>query len=287
MRVTDISLYSNNVEFINFSLIKADPLAQYVIRNITGLDAENIIHKFYGFGAQTISKYYDFRLSPRDIVMKIALNPHFRLAETYSDVRDDLYRAISSARTGLITIYFNAVGTSIAQITGFISKFEISHFEEVPEVTMTIHCDDPIFRAVNPVVYTAVDVSPMVQTLTGPPTVVADGDSTAPHGFALQLKVDSAIPQLTIQDAYDDPEWKFQIIPNGGFILDDVLHFSSEFSNKELYIDRSGTIIHLMDRIQPGSIWPIIFPGANEFYLMEFSSFTLEELSFHAAYWGV
>ena len=287
MRVTNMSLYSNDVEFINFSLIKADPVAQYVVRNITGLDAEAIVHKFYGFSAKTISKYYDFRLLPRDIVMKIALNPHFRLDETYSDIRDKLYRAISSARTGLVTIYFNAIGTSVAQITGFISKFEVSHFEAVPEVTMTIHCDDPVFRSINPVIYKNEDVTRMVRALDPNPIIIADSDSTAPHGFALQVTFSAATPQFTVQDTYTNPEWRFQVIPSGGFLTGDILYFSSEFNDKYLYIIRGGVTTHLMDRIQPGSIWPVIFPGANEFQFMELANFTWNELKFLSAYWGV
>jgi len=287
MRVTNISLYSNDVEFINFSLLKADPAAEYAVRNITGLDAEDIIHKFYGFGAKTASKFYDFKLSPRDIVMKVALNPHFRLNQSYSDVRDKLYKAISSSRTGLVTMYFNSIGIAVAQITGFITKFEVTHFEAVPEVQITLHCDDPMFRAINPVVYNDEDISVMTRSITPSTVVIADSDSTAPHGFALIVTFTAPTPQFTIQDAVSNPEWAFQVIPSGGFLVDDVLWFSSEFSNKYLHIVRGGTTIHLMDRIHPGSIWPVIFPGANEFYFPEIFNFTWTQLNYHYAYWGV
>lgn len=282
MRVTNVGLYAaNNVEAINFSLSKSDPSAQYMVRTMIGLDAEDLVPKFYGFGLVNKPKFYDFGMKPRDIVIRIVLNPRFNLDESYSDVRDDLYRIISATRTGLITLHFNSGGTTVAKISGFITKFEVPHFAPLPEVQITVRCDDPIFRAINPVIYDPTELK------TTNPIIIADSLSTAPHGFTMKVTFKATSPQFSVQDLASNPEWKFVVIPNDGFASGDVLYFSSDLANKYLYMVRASVTTHLVDRIQPGSIWPVIFPGANTFYFPEIANFNWNDITYYAAYWGV
>jgi hypothetical protein len=282
MRVTNVGLYAaNNVEAITFSLSRSDPTAQYMVRTIIGMDAEDLVPKFYGFGLVTKPKYFDFGMKPRELVIRIVLNPRFNMDESYSDVRDDLYRIISATRTGMVTLHFNSGGTTVAKISGFITKFEVPHFSPLPEVQITIRCDDPMFRAINPVIYDPTELK------TTNPIIIADSLSTAPHGFTMKVTFKATSPQFSVQDLASNPEWKFLVIPSGGFASGDVLYFGSERLNKYLYMVRSGVTTYLVDRIQPGSIWPIIFPGANTFYFPEIATFNWNELLYYAAYWGV
>jgi hypothetical protein len=281
MRVTDISLYSNNIETVAFSLSQAEPDAQYYVRDMAGLDSEDLIPRFYGFGAQTKTKFYDFVLKPRLIVIRFVLNPRFNLDESYSDVRDGLYKSISSARSGLIYLHFNSGGSTVARIAGFITKFEVPYFTPLPEVQLTVRCDDPILRGVNPVLYKQGEIK-----ITNP-IIIPDSLSTAPHGFSFQVTFKAACPSFTIQDQQDNPDWKFQVIPSGGFLVGDILNFSSEHINKQLYITRGATVIYLVDKITTDSIWPVIFPGTTTLYFVDIASFDWNSVEYNAAYWGV
>lgn len=282
MKVTSVDLYSPNFsEAITFSLRENDPRSQYMVKEILGLDAEEIIARYYGSGQYDRANYYELGLKPRDIVFRIVLKPRYNLDESVSDIRDDLYRAISATRTGQISLNFNSGGTLVASINGFINKFEVPYFAKLPEVQLTVRCDDPMFRGVSPVVYKATE-------LGSDTTInVVDSLSTAPHGFTLQVTFDASSDHFRIRDKYPQSNWIFDIHPAGGFLSGDVLYMSSEFSNKYLYILRSGDPIHLIDRLQSGSIWPIIFPGVNEFYLDDAANFNWDSLQFYAAYWGV
>lgn len=282
MRVTSVTLYADpGEEVITFSLRDPDSRAQYIVRNITGLDAEELIPRFYGAGLYTKPKFFDIGIKPRDIVMRIVLNPRIRLDESYSDIRDDLYRAISATRTGMVMLHFNAGATTVSRIGGFITKFEVPYFTQLPEVQITVRCDDALFKAINPVIFNPADLK------TTNPILIADSLSTAPHGFYMQLTFKATAASFTIQDVPTNPEWKFKIIPNGGFLSGDVLYFSSDWSNKYLYMVRGGVTTYLIDRIEPQSIWPIIFPGANSFQFVDIASFNWNSLSYYAAYWGV
>jgi hypothetical protein len=282
MRVTTVTLYAvPGEEVITFSLRDSDPRAQYVIRNMVGLDAEELIPKFYGSGLYTKPKFFDFGLKAREIVARIILNPRIRIDESYSDIRDELYRAISSTRTGQVTLHFNSGATTVSQISGFITKFEVPYFTQLPEVQITIRCDDPMFRGINPVEFEPADMK------TVNPIIIADSLSTAPHGFCIELTFKAAAPSFTIQDVPTNPEWLFKVVPSGGFLIGDKLYFSSEFANKYLYMVRAGVTTYLTDRIQPNSIWPILFPGSNSFHFVDIASFNWNEVDFYPAYWGV
>lgn len=284
MRVTNVEMQSPTLEEpIDFSLSSNDQKARYKVRTIVGLDAEGIIPKFYGWGANgdAGSRYYSFSMKDREIVMRVALNPQYRLNEMHSDIRDELYRAISSTRTGKIALYFKAGATTVSRIYGLITKFEVGYFERVPEVQLTVQCDDPMFRGVNPIVYEPSDLA------TANPVVIGDPISTAPHGFEMQITFDHTTPSLTIQDEASSPNWMFTVTPSGGFLVGDVLHFSSEYSNKQLYLVRGASTIELIDKISPSSMWPIIFPGINTFYFLDIAKFDWNYLNFYASYWGV
>lgn len=282
MRVTTVALYSEvNTEPINFSLRDNDPSAQYNVRSIIGLDAEDITRRFYGWGANTNKKFYDYNLKPRDIVMRIVLKPRFELDESYSDIRDELYRTISPDRGGIVTLHFKSGGTTVSRISGYINKFEVAYFNKLPEVQITIHCDDPIFRAINPV---SMDVDEIGIVN---PIKVPDSLSTAPHGLVMVGTFDATSPSFVIQDTPSDPEWTFTITPSGGFLVGDELHISTEFSNRYVYMIRSSTVIQLIDKIAPNSVWPTIFPGSNEFHFVDLDDIDWESFEFYAAYWGV
>lgn len=282
MRVTNIELYSERLtEPISFSVRDSDPTARYQARNIVGLDAEEIVRRFYGWGNNTNQKFYDYNLSPRDIVMQIALSPNFKLDEEYSDIRDELYRTISSERGGRVALHFKSGGTTVSRIYGYISKFEVPYFSKLPQVQMTVHCDDPIFRAINPMSLSAADLG------SANPLVIADSLSTAPHGFVMEATYTATSPYFAIQDVASSPEWQFKVTPSGGFLVGDQLFISTEFANRYVYMIRSGVTTQLLDKLTPGSIWPTIFPGSNTLYFYDKTKFSWNLFEHYAAYWGV
>jgi hypothetical protein len=282
MRVTNVEMFSAALEeSIDFSLQEVDPESKYMIRAMVGLDAEEIIPKFYSFSTNTKAKYYDFSMKPRDLVIRVVLNPNFANDEDYGDLRDELYRAISATRTGQVELHFHSGGTLVSRLFGYIVKFEVPYFVKLPEVQITVRCNDPMFRAINPVI-----LAPAVLGTTNP-IKVPDSLSTAPHGFIMQVTFTATSPSFTIQDVPSSPEWKFTVTPSGGFLSGDVLYFSSEFSNKYLYLIRSGSTIQLADKVAPTSLWPVIFPGLNSFHFPDLAKISWNTLRFYAAYWGV
>ncbi len=52
-------------------------------------------------------------------------------------------------------------------------------------------------------------------------------------------------------------------------------------------MDRSSVITQLVDVIAPSSVWPVLFPGANNLTIVEAAFLTVDSLEYYPAYWGV
>ena len=290
MRITDLGLFSGEIELASFSLLKESTRSTYMVRKITGLDAEEITPKFYAFGKTTGKRFYDFGLRARDIVMNIILNPNFGFSESYSDLRDNLYSGIAAQRSGLVTLRFNSGGATVSQLNGFVTKIEVDYFDNKPAMQMTFRCDDPMFRGLAPVKLVGAEIPPPN------PLYIPDSQSSAPHGVLLNFTVTAAVNSLILQDAAANPDWVFEVFPNPTvgtfavnpqFAVGDKIVLSSEYSDKYVYMIRGGVTSYLSDKITVGSIWPVIFPGQNALYLGTPAAFTVDQIMYYPAYWGI
>lgn len=252
----------------------------YNVKRMTGLDAGEIISRFFSAPGDSQTKYYTMSMEQRDIGVVIELNPNFS-DNTYSDLRDDLYRMISATRTGLIEIRFKNGATTVAVISGHISKLDTDHFEKDQEVTLTISAIDgeTLLKAPEPIEVPLAGITPES-------TVILDELSTAPHGFSFMVAFVAATPKFRMEDV-GDPNVFFEITPDGGFLEDDILAFSSEPADKYAFIVRGVDDIHLADKIAR-SAWPLIRPGVNSFTCPLYTA-NLEwvSISHRPTYWGV
>lgn len=283
MRLSTVVLSTSDLsEEVTFALNEQDSNYRYMIKGLVGIDAEDIIPKFYGFGNVSGKKMYEFTMKPRDIVARVSLNPRFGINEDVSEIRDALYRLISANRFGELTIQFNSGSSIVSTIKGLVTKFEVAHFTKTPEAQMTIHCNDPMFRSIVPI-----DIPPAELPSTNP-VLLTDQPSTAPHGFNFKVKFTAVTSTFAIQDDPTTPDWKFEVTPATSFQIDDELHFSSEYGAKRVFWNKTvGVDVELMDKVLPDSVWPQIFPGLNTFYFPQIANFDWLEVKHYSAYWGI
>jgi hypothetical protein len=279
MIVTGIDLYSDySDDPIELSFRDVRSVNPYRVTGIQGLDADDIVPRYYGSGAQG-QKFFNFSLRKKDVVVNISLNPRHSEGETYSSLRDHLYRSISSSRTGAVRLIFKNDDDEWAQLQGFLVKIEASHFSKTPDVQLTITCFDPLMRSLTP--YTV----PPGFNANNP--LIVDDVSTAPHGMTFLLSFSTARATYNIRDNDLEPQWAFMLTPTalGGFQVGDQVILSNDRDTKDLFLVRAGNWYQLADAIQPGSIWPMIFPGENQFY--GHSSVAWSNISFSHTFWGV
>jgi hypothetical protein len=254
----------------------SSPNERYIIRNITGLDADEITPILYGVGQSTGNKFVNMRLKERNISMSLILNPNYAGFDTPGGLRDELYRMISSYRTGLMRLSFYNQNIETATIDGYITKIESDLSGDVSEAKITMRCDYPYFRSP-----ARVNVNTLGLSKTAP--VIIDSVSTAPHGFQMRWQFTDDTPGFYIQKP-NDSDWYFGVtysFQNGDFFT-----FSSEEDNKELYATRNGAKIQLIGNVEAGSEWPLIFPGLNEIWISS-GPYNYVYLSHYTTYWGL
>lgn len=301
MKVTSIDLYSDRFEEnLRFSLQHTSPFDKYMIRQIVGLDAEELVPKFYSFGRYHAKekKFFEFTMKPRDVAMRVILNPNFKNNESYSDIRDELYKMISATRTGELILYFNSGATTVAQLKGFVTKFEAGYFQALPEAQITIRCEEPLFKGVASVIYDIDDSEYPDPIIVDGSLQVPDSLSTAPHGFSLTAVYNASSLGHSLFSVRDekivgDMTWEFRV--SVAFAAGDVLHLSSVEGEKTLYVDRAvdSSREYLLDRINStltgAGVWPIVFPGQNSFYIehLDDGIMDINHVEYYPTYWGV
>ena len=276
MNVTSIQLYATTTlatknQIAAFSLDSTSYTDRYIIRNITGLDVDEIVPKMYGSG-QNGSKYYNMKPSPRELAMRIILNPQYSSNQTPEMLRQELYKVISSYRTGQIELRFMNGLIELGTLQGLIIKFEAGLFNQVPEVQLTVRCVFPFFRKSS---RTSAQLSSDYSVVTT--------QSTAPHGFQLELTATGTNSFLQIAKP-SDGDWVFRV--TYFFIPGDKVFLSSEEDNKYIYTSRSGAITQLGSSIVSGSLWPLLFPGFNQFELGPVN-WTVDGFYYYETHWGV
>lgn len=281
MRLTAVVLHtSSDHEDVEFSVREGSFTNRYVVKSIVGIDAEELIPKYYGTGLETGTRFHDRIMKPRDVVMRVAMNPKYRINEDVSEIRDVLYRLVSTNRSGALQLQFKSGAHLVSVLNGMITKFEVLYFTQTPELQITFHCPDPTFRSPLPVDYLPEDIP------TSNPISISDTSSTAHHGFSFKVEFTAVTASFTIQDHATTPDWKFVVTPSGGFAIGDELWFSSEYGAKLVFLNGT-TDMHLMDKVDSDSVWPTIFPGDNVFYFLPIANFDWLELNYFSAYWGV
>ena len=286
MRVTSVELRpEGSSDVIQLSFRDPRSLNPYQIKSIAPLDADELTPQFYGTSGDSTKRYYNLTLKKREPVALIGLNPRYGepTDNSYSELRDRLYRLIQSSRTGVVDIVFQADGEDVAVISGTVSKFEAGHFTSKPEVQLTFNCSNPMLQSPDRFVLVGDDEHPPV---TEDDITIVDEISTAVNGFRFEAQLSGGpYSSFVISPPGVSPEWKFDVRPHGGFLDGDVLHFSSEFKNRYIYIQRGGTKIYLADVIRAGSIWPLLFPGSNSFHTNH--PVQWNKIDHYVTFWGV
>lgn len=284
MRLTTLCLCTSSPtdEEMVFAVQEQDPNTRYLIRAMAGVDADDLIFKFYGRGKVSGVKFYEQSMPPREIVMRIVLNPRFATNESVSDIRDAVYRMIASNRSPELRLECRDGPALVCEIYGIITKVEVGYFAKGPECQITMRCNDPMFRSVLMVSETIAELP------STNPVVIEDEASTAPHGITFKVKFTAVTASFTVQDKASSPDWVFTVTPSTSFQINDELWVSSEFGKQQVFWNKaSGTDIDLMDKVTNDSVWPQMFPGVNTYYILPIANTDWLAFNWRSAYWAL
>lgn len=276
MRINTIQLFSNGVQKLDLTLNRANRTNQYIVQTMSGLDTDDIGMLVTGAHTQTGANFYTPKLRPRTISLKIRLNPSYGVGSPSSgSLRDDIYRLIGGSPDGMVQLRFLDGSTNVANISGYITKLENDLFSKEQEVQLTIRCEQPLFRSLT-------TVNPAISSFN--PLSVTDSLSTAPHGFQMRINLSGSLSSIRITDTNDGlHSWFFEVTYN--FVSSDTFQFSSMEDDRYVRTLRAGIMTQLGDRVTPGSQWPLIRPGINNFYVN--ANGVVNSFSYYNTYWGI
>ena len=267
----------------------------YILKKATGLDPDELISRFYATTTVVNEEYFPYQrfynLIPeaRVVTLKIGLNPNYSEGETNNSLRDRIYKMIAFHRGGLITMefldndYVNPYDDSTvkAVLNGFITHVESDMFSETADITITVTCPDPYLRSL----YVTSNTD-MLQD-----DIEIEGDpSTAPHGFNAFFEFTSASEDgFLIRSVKDSDVANLTITYE--FAAGDRLYMGTDPMNRYIYVDKYPDYefedrVYLMDKVVPGSIWPVLFPETNHLQVTV-GEVTVESIDYFEAYWGI
>ncbi len=266
-------LAKNGSRGLNFGFRDPGNRLRYQVRSLTGLDADEIINHFVGNTADGANSFNIPTLVKREVPLLLGLNPEWGENQTFSDLRDDLYRLIGACPSGMVWIRFNYgppqdeedISHVRAVLLGRISKVEANHFVDRPEVQLTITAEDyPMLQAPT---LTEVENPPWVErTVLTPGGTKAihliDEVSTAPHGLFAQFEFTASTTNFKMEGLGYLDGLVFEI-DGFSFQAGDVLYLSSQPENRYAYVVRNATNIHVVDKMTAESVWPVMQPGSN------------------------
>lgn len=254
----------------------------YVLKEVLGLGPPAMVPVVIGFDTTGIP-IIDTAPQKRNLAFKLGLSP--QIGQSYSDLRDNFYRMIGR------TVFVKLINDSIviAQITGYIKNVDPVHFSNKPELVVVIECEDSLFSAPS---YITIPIA-SITGLTNP--VINYPDGTAPAGIELTFQnLSSSQTGFSISNHSEfwhfgsgDVNNLFQItypIDNGDTVSI-VTHPKSR--SVTMYDSSAAAWIDIAGYLNAGAVWPMLYPGVNQFAWSLSWVATWGVTRYIPRYWGV
>lgn len=264
---------------IDLPITDALPSDPYILKNADGLgppEVDVFIAKTTQGGV-----YQGRQPQDREPVLRVGLNPDYRLGQTATELRQELYGLLTpSPANQLVTLSLIDSSLSdalIAKTDGYIKRIEIVPFSRDPEVQITMSCPKPYFRA-------PADISPAGPLDTSAPQVTNEG--TAPAGFNLSVFLTADMGNWGLgHDVVDPFDLRFMnfVYP---FLSGDNIVIETTPGIRDAKVIRSAVETNLLGYMTSDSTWLQLEGGLNSFYT-ESPNFTWDHFLYTPQYWGI
>jgi hypothetical protein len=262
-----------------------DP-SPYILKGADGLDISDINQFSYGLGLNG-QTFYSMTADDREITLQIEIIPEIS-ALTPQQIRNNIYKEISKNRN--TSIYFDLMYDSevVARIDGYISAIEPSLFSPISELTIKIKCNGYLFSALEYI--SDFDLN----AFNGGDIVVPMTKGNAPVGFRTVINIVNPISSFGLAELDDIGSYTSIFNLTYNFLAGDSLFLTTEMNALEVFVARfnnglgTWSNIQLADRIDVGSIWPILFPRTNNFtVLAAVGTYDITSFVYKPMYWGI
>lgn len=262
------------------SVVGASPRDSLILQSIAGLGPPDK-NLFVGDYARDGGVYSGRRVTTRNPVLTIEINPNFGLGETVAGLRKMLYEAFNdpNPQGDDVTLIFHDDVMPDRLVTGYTEKFDAETFSADRIVVISMICPDPYVRDVTKTVITPTPPSPGWQEVP----FNYGGDARA--GFEATVLVQAVTPNLTIDN---NGRKMFFTYP---FAIDDLLYVCTVPGYKTVQLTRGGVTYDVLYTLSDDSPWLALHTQSNAFQVYgddpEDHIAAVTNLSYTQLYWGL
>jgi hypothetical protein len=270
MKFTKIRL--NGLSTVDLPIVNALPTDIYILKAADGLGPPEVDVSI----ANTLNAggfYQGRRPQPREIVLRIGLNPNYRASQTVADLRASLYGMLTPGVSDIVQVDIMDGDTQLVYTTGYVKKLEIAPFSPTPEVQLVLACMQqyllsPTLLYVNP----GSEASPVISNV-----------GNAPAGFEMEVIFTAATTNWALVDA------------NGvgmgfahAFASGDKLIFNTQPGSRGAWLVANGTSTktNFIHKVTYDSTWYMLHGGDNIFATSS-QNFNWGNVSYLPQYWGI
>ena len=277
--LTQIDVVCDNPFYM--SVLGANPRDSLILQTVTGLGPPDK-NLFIGDYARDGGVYGGRRVTSRNPVLTIKINPNFSLNETVDGWRDILYRAFNDPLiTGDdVTLILHDDIKPDRKLTGYTEKFEGESFSADTSVQISMVCPDPYLRDLNPTV-----VNPPAGT-TGWQKVPFTYTGTAEAGFETTIKVQATTTTLTL-----DNNGRKMVLTYPSFQANDIVYINTKPGERAIKLTRAGVTSDILYTLYSESPWLDLHSMSNNLQVYGAASTNIvaaiTNLTYTQMYWGV
>ncbi len=201
------------------------------------------------------NQYLGRDAQPRQIVIRVGLNPNYAIGQTVSSIRETLYGLLTPGASDLITVRMMNGPNVVVQAVGTVNKMEIVPFSKDPEVQITIDCLESYLSASTYV--TKAGITDFDNTIDN------IGSVTVGFFYEMIFTADRAGCTIFAGGPATLPQMHFDY----PFLDGDVLQVNTQKGRRSIKVKRGSTTLNAIRALSVDSVWLMMHPGENTFWM--------------------
>ncbi len=258
-------------------ILGATPKSSLLVQKITGLNPPDA-DLFIGDYARDGGSYQGRRVSKRNPVLTLQLNPNPALGETVSSLREELYKAFMDPLVDADFIKLNFVDDlgAVRYLVGYTEKLETDIFDVETMAQVSVICPDPYLRD---------NEETVLSDVSGWTTVPFVYTGTAETGFVAKIYIVSATSTLTLENNGK------KMIFNRSFAAGDIIWVSTIRGDLYCRVTSGSVTSSILSYMTPTSPWLQLHSQTNTMKVYGATTSdaiaAIRELRYTQAYWGI
>jgi hypothetical protein len=260
---------------MTFEIAAADPDEIIILQSISGLSPADVT-LFTGDFAKNGGYYQGRRVSQRNPVFNLKMNPDYANDIEVSDIREMLYRQFlePTASGDGVQVLLEDDRKPDRYFIGYTEKFPADIFEQTTKAQISMLCVDPMLKSA-------------AQTTASNPggwvSVPFTYEGSADTGVEVHLKVTSITNQVSIENN----GLLMKLIKPTNFAVNDIVYINTKQGQRKIQLNG----VDVMALLTSDSKWISLAQAANTFNVygtvVSDGKVVATDYTYQAEWWGI